>query len=192
MARLHRQGVRDGDSLLLAAGELPGHCVQPVRQANAIEQPPGPRLGPVRVDPQNVDRGLRHVLEDRPVREEVEALEDHPDEAPNRAEDPRAGQRRGLDAQAQAGDRHRPPLEGLQAVQAAQERALAPARRADDRRHLAREHSERYPMEHLQRAVTLDQVVHLNHAHAPPFALEASNRRSDLRENHDSGRLIAR
>ena len=83
-----------------------------------------------------------------------------------------------------------PALERLQPVQAAQERALAAAGGADDRGHLAPRDGEAHAAQDLERAVPLDQVVDLDHASAPPFTPPAPSRRSDQRENHDSGTLI--
>ena len=48
-----------------------------------------------------------------------------------------------------------------------------------------------HPAEDLHRAVPLGQVADLDHPTAPPFRPPTSSRRSDHRENHESGTLIA-
>ena len=52
------------------------------------------------------------------------------------------------------------------------------------------------PREDLDRAVPLDQLAHLDHVHAdampaPPLQPPPASRRSDHRENQDSGTLIS-
>ena len=44
--------------------------------------------------------------------------------------------------------------------------------------------------EDLDRPEPLDQVIDFDHASAPPFTPAAPSRRSDHRENHESGTLI--
>ena len=76
---LHRERAGDGDPLLLAAGELGGVLAGLVADPDPVEQLLRARLGVGLLDPADLDRPERDVLEDRLVREEVEALEDHPD-----------------------------------------------------------------------------------------------------------------
>ena len=101
----------------------------------------------------------------------------------------------------QAVDRHDAPLEGFKAVEATQKGAFASSGRSDDRRDLAAVHREAEPLEHLDRAVALGQASRLDHGGCqigfhddfdPPFASDASNRRSDHREKNDSGTLMPR
>ena len=54
-------------------------------------------------------------------------------------------------------------VERFQAVDAAQQRALAAAGRADDRRHFAAAHGERDAVEHAQGAVVFHQVANFDH-----------------------------
>jgi hypothetical protein len=68
----------------------------------------------------------------------MEPLEHHSDPRPQRAQRGRVRRRSRLEAQ--AGDLHRAAVEGAEAVEAAQERALAAARRADQRDGLAGAH----------------------------------------------------
>ncbi len=93
--------------------------------------------------------------------------------------------------QPQAVDLHPARLEPLQAVQAAEERALAAARRPDDRRHLAPIDRQADAAEDLHRPEPLAQVFDFDHASAPPFTPAIASRRSDHRENHESGTLIS-
>ena len=139
---LHRQGARDRDALLLAAGELRRDRRRLVGEADAREQ----LLAPVRA---RVDRGillhahrrLDHVLERRHVREQVEALEHHPDLGAL-ARDLALAQLVELVALLPVADElavdpQPAGVDLLQMVDAAQERRLPGARRAeqaDDRR----------------------------------------------------------
>ena len=172
-------------------GELPGAGVELVEQADPVEEPPGPLLG------LGAGRGPRtwigpSVTFSRTVRcgNRLNPWKTIPTR--------RQTWRRVLDrsraavvgVEPEAVDGHRPALERLQAVEAAEERALAAARRADDRRDLAPGDPERDPPEDFQRPVPLDQAVDLDHP-ITPFLGSASIRRSTHRENHDSGRLIA-
>ena len=93
-----------------------------------------------------------HVLEHREMRKQVELLKHHADVAPHPFE-----QSRGVRARLHAvlADRHRTGVEGLEAVQAAQERALAASRRTDDRRHLALAGSQADVGEHARAAAGL-------------------------------------
>src|SRR5262249_324487 len=94
--------------------------------------------------------------------------------------------------QADLVDRDGPVLEPLQAVQAAQEGALAAAGRPDDRRDFPAPDVQVDAPEDFQSPVPLDQPPDLDHHGAPPFASSLPSIRSDHRENHDSGRLISR
>ena len=82
-------------------------------------------------------RGERQVVHHGQVREEVELLEDHPDPrgAPRETSTP-------LRVISSPSKKIRPALERLEQVDAAQERALAAAARADDRQHLAARDAE--------------------------------------------------
>jgi hypothetical protein len=86
------------------------------------------------------------------VREEVEALEDHAHVLAQRAHRLRVAM-----AQRLAVDRERAFLELFEAVDAAQQRALARAALADDGDHLAAAHREVDALQHLVRAEALAQ-----------------------------------
>jgi hypothetical protein len=125
------------------------------------------------------------------VREQVEALEDHAELEPDLPERPLARLAARAGVELEAVDRDRAPLECLESVQAAEERALAAAGGADDRRHLAPRDRERDPPEDLEGAMPLDQAIDVDHARMPPFEPAASIRRSDQRENQERGMLMA-
>src|SRR5205823_4620582 len=111
---------------------------------------------------------------DAQVRKQVEALEDHAHVLAQRAH--RAGvavqQRLAVDAE-------RAFLEGLEAVDAAKQRALARAALADDRNHLARLDGEVDALEHLVCAEALAQALDLNDGHAGSFPACGSRPKSD-------------
>jgi len=77
--RLHRQRPGDRDTLLLAAGELRRVAPRACRQGRRARAAPWPPRSPGLGHAANQARRLDHVLECRLVREQVEALEDHPD-----------------------------------------------------------------------------------------------------------------
>ena len=168
--------------------------MEPVRQTDAVQQPSCPFLRQTAAQAQDVDRALHHVLERRAMREQVEALEHHPHSLADLSMDPMPF-RRGRDpigGEPQAVDRDPARLEPLQAIQAAEERALAAARWPDDGGHLALSDRQAHAPEDLDRTVPLDQINHFDHANTPPFSPLEPSRRSDHRENHESGRLINR
>jgi hypothetical protein len=112
---------------------------------------------------QHVHRRLDHVLEHGHVRPQIEALEHH---AKPRADPvdlmtvrrPRAVPRAGH-ADQLAADLDHAGIRRLEQVDAAQERALAGARAADHRDHVAVAGAERHALEHLERAETLVQIL---------------------------------
>ena len=127
------------------------------------------------------------------MREQVEALEDHPHAPADLALNAipfgsRSRLRRRRIRRPSIG--HPAGLEPLQAVEAAEERALAAARWPDDGGHLAPVHRQAHAPEDLDRPVPLDQINDFDHAHTPPFAPRRAQLRSDHRENHESGTLI--
>src|SRR5205807_292695 len=77
-------------------------------------------------------------------------------------------------------------LKRFQAVDAAQERALAAAGRADDGRHLAATDAERDAVQHSQRAVLLHQAADFDHS-GKPQKTTLCDRCSNRRANSDSG-----
>ena len=147
--RLHREGARDRDALLLAARELVGIAVELVLEADAVEHPARHRLGFGLGGLLHHRLAQHHVLARRQMREEVEALEDHPDLEPQRLERDLVGQERG------AGDVDRARVDRLEAVHAAQQGRLAGAALADDGDHLGPGDVEIDALEDLVVAVAL-------------------------------------
>ena len=124
--RLHGQRAHDGDALLLAAREPVGVLVRLLGQAEARQQRSGLLLGLGPGQPQHLARRERDVAQDAHVREEVEGLEDDADATA----DP-------VDVHAARGDLlavhdDAPGLQRLEQVDAAEQRRLARARRADE------------------------------------------------------------
>ena len=124
------------------------------------------------------------------MREQVEALEHHADPQADLALDP-ASPGGSIGGKSQAVDRHRPGLETLQPVEATEKRALAAARRPDDRRYLAGPTDRLTPLRtsiapcHLTRSMTSIMLM------PPPLlSCQGPESPSDHRENHESGRLI--
>ena len=99
--------------------------------------------------PERLARREHDVLEHRHVREEVVRLEDDPDLLPQRVHvDLRAGERLAVDDD-------RPLVDPLEEVDAAQQRRLARARRADQADDLVHVDVEVDPVEHLEVAEAL-------------------------------------
>src|SRR3984893_16678624 len=71
-------GPRDGDALLLSARELAGEVFRAVRHPDALEGP-GHALAALRRPHAPVGERQFHVLEDRQVADQVEALKDEAD-----------------------------------------------------------------------------------------------------------------
>ncbi len=75
--RVHGERAGDGHALLLAAGELAGHVVDAVCQANLGELFDGDLLGLLGGALEDLLLGNHHVLLHAEVREEVELLKHH-------------------------------------------------------------------------------------------------------------------
>jgi hypothetical protein len=112
----------------------------------------------------DLDRRLDDVLEDALVREEMELLEDHAHARADGAVRLRLERLRHARLERGAVDLHAAAVEVLEAVQAAQERALAAAGRTDDHGDIALRHVERDAAQHLVHAVALGELVHADHA----------------------------
>jgi hypothetical protein len=113
---------------------------------------------------QHVHRRLDHVLEHGHVRPQIEALEHHAEPG---ADPVHLLVVRGLGAMARPGhadqlaaDVHLAGVRGLEQVDAAQERALARARAADHRDHVAVARRQRDPFQHLERTEALVQIAY--------------------------------
>ena len=134
--------ARDGDALLLAAGELARIGVSLVGQADACEQLARRVLGLLLRDVADLDRGQHDVLEHRHVWEQVEALEDHADFLAYLVDVSLAVEHDAIDADF-AGSRL------FEVVHAAQQRALARAGRPDNDDDLFLLNCEVDALEHL-------------------------------------------
>src|SRR5205807_8707369 len=77
--RPHRERARDRDALLLSARELPGIRTALLQETDTREQPLRVFGRLLLRHAEHADRRLDHVLQRRLVREEIEALEHHPD-----------------------------------------------------------------------------------------------------------------
>src|SRR5918993_1404827 len=113
------------------------------------------------------DRAGHHVLQRRHVREEVELLEHHAD-AGAEARQLSAARHGVLGAEGDepVADLQRAGRRLLQQIDAAQERRLAAARRADHHHDLAAIDLERHAAHRLDRAVALAQALGLDHHRA--------------------------
>ncbi len=150
---VHGQRPGDGDALLLATGELGRERLLPVGHADPSQVLTGRGyclgLGP----PEDLGLGDGEVAQHREVREQVEALEHHPDPPTCRVDvDVRVGHVVVTDDDP-AGRRC------LEHVDAAQQRGLARPGRADDADHLAGVDLQADVLEHLMVAERLGQVL---------------------------------
>ena len=167
---LHRHGASDGHPLLLPAGQLGGVVVGTSSHAHPLQQVQGSGPGLVLAGPGNVDRGLHDVLQGRHVRKEVESLEDHADPGP-------LGSNRLLREPAQPSpsgggllvshqltvDADAAGLEGLQLVDAPQQRRLSRSGRAEQDAHLTLADVQVHPLENVQGAEFLVQGLDMDH-----------------------------
>ena len=128
---IHRQATGDGHALLLAAGQLVGESIFPGGQPDQGEQAAGPRFRLPARFPQELHRADRQIVQHGHVFEEVEILEDHSHFPPQGV---------GIVPRIEDVPSVHPDMAAgrtLQQVQAAEKRALARARRPDDRDDLA-------------------------------------------------------
>src|SRR5580704_2077212 len=155
--RLHGDGARDADALLLAARELIRQIVHTVGEADADE----PVLGaPARLIPlqaAHLEEAEHDVLARRQMRKQIEELEHHPDigaDAGEIALATRATARAHAVAEADLDpvDLDRAVIIGLERVDAAQERGLAAAGGADHHHRLAARDVEIDAVEHQRLA----------------------------------------
>jgi hypothetical protein len=158
----HRERARDRHALLLAARELRRVLVALVGEAYAREQARGELVRLAAVHAPHAHRPGLDVLGGRHVREEVEALEDHPDllalardVAVAVLHEPPAG---AAVADRMAVDEDLALVDPLEVVDAADERRLAGAARPDDADDLAPLHVE------VDAAQRRDVAVALVHA----------------------------
>lgn len=173
---VHAQRTDDGDALLLAAGQLPGKRLALVRQADPFQQCLGLGLGLAALALLHLERAEEDVVQHVHVGKQVIALEHHADLLAYLA--PVGGRVQQL----AAGKAQVTALGAFQAVEAAQQGALAAAAGAEDDDHLARRHAQVDVAQHLLRAEELVETLELDQcAHA------CVQRRSSTREAADSG-----
>ena len=153
--RFHRERPHDGETLLLAAGELAGVLARLVAQPHALQE--GHRLL-LRLCLGNLllqRRRKRYIVEHRHIRKDIEMLEHHADALAVFAD----GQLLRGDILALEEDL---PLVGrLQQVQAPQERRLAAAAGTDDGDNLAPADPGGDALEHLELSEALFQIFRL-------------------------------
>ena len=140
--RVHRERARDRDALLLSARELAGVRVALVGEPDPVEQALGVGDRLVLRDAADAHRRLDDVVEHRHVRPEVEALEDEADlDAVPGDVALGVGAQTVLAVRAVADqvavDLDAAAVDRLEVVDAAQERRLARAGRADQAHDLA-------------------------------------------------------
>ena len=166
--RLHGQRTGDGHALLLTAGELVGVGILAVGKAHLLEQLPCVGVDLVLRALLDQNRGLGDVLQHGIVGEEVEVLKHQAEGGLDAAQLGAAGEHRlavdvpgGIFAQiGQIAAVH-----GLQQRGAAQQRALAAARRADDGHHLTLLHRQGDVVEHLQLPKVLAHMIDFQNFH---------------------------
>src|SRR5262245_17307694 len=151
--RLHGEGPRDGDPLLLAARQVGRIVPGPVAQSHPLEQAARRGLGLAPRKLAHLDGRQHDVLEGGHMREEVEGLEDHPD--------PRAqgGELEAAPGEGVAQHDQVALLEALQPVHAPDEGALARARRPAHDHDLARGHRETHVAQHVELPEPLVEIL---------------------------------
>ena len=145
-ARVRRDRAGDGDPLLLAAGELARVGRGLVGEADPVEQFEGARTRVRRPLAVHLDRRLGDVAQHGPMREQVELLEDHSHPAALPL-DVGIGHRPqvtavSLEAEQVAVEVHRSSVDGLEQVDAPDQRGLARAGGPEDRDHLGLLHPQ--------------------------------------------------
>ena len=161
--RFHRQGPGDGHALLLPARQLGRPVMRAVRQPHLRQQVHRllPRLG--HGHPVHMERSFHHVLESRPVREEVELLEDHPGAAAQSLTQGAVGGLGGPGLDAHVAEAQGSRIGGLEPVEASQQRALAATARAEEGHDFAGRLPVVDAVEHGHGAETFPQSDDLDH-----------------------------
>ena len=147
--RLHGEGAGDGDTLLLASGQLRRHFGGLRGHADAAQQIHGQVLGFLLVHVAHLDRCQCHVFQNGFVGEQVERLEHH---AHFRTQ---FGEFLAFLRQRFAVDADIAGIDGFQTVDGAAHRGFARAGRSDDDEHLAFAYGEVDVLEHMQIAIML-------------------------------------
>ena len=166
--RLHGQRAGDGYALLLSAGELVGVRVLAVGKAHLLQKLPRVGVDLVLRALLDQNRGLGDVLQHGVVGKEVEVLKHQAEGGLDAAQLGAAGVD-GLAVYVTSGILAQigqvAAVHGLQQRGAAQQRALAAARRADDGHHLTLLHRQGDVVEHLQLPEVLAHVIDFQNFH---------------------------
>ena len=158
---IHCERARDGHALLLATGELRWVLVGLRGQADPSQQPKRLLVGCAGRTAQNFALRQREVLGDRQVWEQFKVLKHHADAT---AQGRQVGSRC---ADLVATDFDAARIEGLQTIDAFDQRRLARAGAPTDHDHLALTYRRRAVREHLKRAVALADILDDDHAKTP-------------------------
>src|SRR6266581_8537303 len=171
--RVHGEGARDRDALLLASGELAGVLVPVRREPDALEELEAFLRRLLEAAAEHLHLREGEIAHHRHVREQLEVLEHHADPgAQLRQVGPGIADR-------DAVDRDIAFLERLQAVHALDERRLAAAGGAAHDDDLALLHLGRAAGEHLEAAVPLAHVADGDHRGSYRItAIRVCNRRT--------------
>src|SRR5262249_49028962 len=155
--RLHHQRPRDRDALLLAPRQLMGILPCLLFEADAAKQLVRAGLGDRLLHLADAPSREREVVAHPQVREQVELLEDDPDALAH------PGDVRALPGDLVALEEDPSGVNGLEEVDATQQRALAAATRSDHDEDLAGGDLEVDSVEHDEVAEALPQVLELDH-----------------------------
>ena len=159
----HRQRTGNRHPLLLATGQLLGVGVKLVRQPDFVQHLRRQRTGVAAGGFLHHLAGQHHVFAHAQVRKQVELLEHH-------AHFQAQGAQVGLPGmQALAVYLHYPLVNAFQAVDGAQQGALAGAAAADDGHHLALADLQVDALEHVVGAEMLVKRINANERHAVSF-----------------------
>jgi hypothetical protein len=155
--RLHGDRPGDRHPLLLAAGEAERVARQLVAEADLAQGVGGPGLGVAAAHAADPLKPLGDILQRGHVRPQVELLEHHADAAAHRAQVARRhpGAARRLVADQLAVDADLARVVGLEEVDAAEQRRLARARRADQAGDLARRDRQADLLQRVEAVVML-------------------------------------
>ena len=134
--RLHTQRTRNRDTLLLSAGKLARIFARLLWNVDTLEEMTGAAFRFCARQPQRLDRCKRAIFQDGKMREQVEALEHHPDTPSDRLDRPCVCAQRG------AVDRDFPAIMRFKAVDAADKGRLSRTGRATDNDAFALENAE--------------------------------------------------
>src|SRR5262245_697353 len=162
-ARLHRQSAGDGDALLLPARKLSGIRTKVPAHADAVENRLGLLHCLIALHAKHADRRFGDVVKNAAVRKKLKVLEDHAERAANRSH--RALSVRRPRAQHVWSDPDLSGVEGIEAVEAAQERRFAAAGGTENGHGLAGVKGHIDAVQYLARTELLAHIHHANVVH---------------------------